>query len=60
MVDGPVETAIETVMREEKADLLIVGAQGHGFLHRITAGSISFHFALRSPFHTLILRPREA
>lgn len=53
---GPVGDALERVMVEENADLLIVGAQGHGFLHRLSIGSISLEQAVRKPYSVLVIR----
>jgi len=53
---GPVGDALERVMIEEKADLLIVGAQGHGFLHRLSIGSVSLEQAVRKPYSVLVIR----
>jgi hypothetical protein len=38
------------------ADLLILGAKGHGFLERITMGSVSLRQAIAGMYSTLILR----
>lgn len=39
------------------ADLLILGAQGHGFVHRLTVGSTSLHEAVHGVYPVLVLRP---
>lgn len=56
VVDLPVNEAIDQVMEETHADLLILGAHGHSFIERLTTGSVSFRAALSSPFSVLILR----
>jgi len=53
---GPIGDALERVMVEEKADLLVVGAQGHGFLHRLSIGSVSLEQAVRKPYSVLVIR----
>ncbi len=50
------ELAIGMAMEETGASLLVLGAQGHGFMHRATIGSVSFHQAMHGQHHTLILR----
>lgn len=48
--------AIDQVMQESRADVLILGAQGHGFMERLTLGSISFHEAVSGKHNMLIVR----
>lgn len=50
------DTAIKKAMWEADADLLILGAQGHGFIERLTLGSTSFHQVVAEPYSVLILR----
>ncbi len=52
----PVHKAIADAMRERSADLLILGAQGHGFFGRAMMGSVSFQQAISEPHSLLILR----
>lgn len=49
-------SAIHSTMTELKADLLILGAQGHGFIERLMVGSISLYEIIAEPFNTLVLR----
>jgi nucleotide-binding universal stress UspA family protein len=49
--------AIRKAMDAEKADLLIMGAQGHGFIHRLFIGSTSLHQVVVEPYPVLVLRP---
>lgn len=56
VVPGDVHEAIKQVMHEAKADLLILGAQGHGFVDRLTLGSVSFREAFAEPHSVLMLR----
>jgi nucleotide-binding universal stress UspA family protein len=55
----PVEEAIRSTMKEHGADLLILGAQGHGFFERLMLGSVSFRQAVAEEYSVLILRPNE-
>lgn len=38
------------------ADLLVMGAQGHGFLKRLMIGSVSLHQVMNEPHPVLVLR----
>jgi len=49
--------AIEACMKEHNADLLIVGAQGRGFLERLRVGSNSFEQVVNTPYNVLVIRP---
>jgi len=51
-----VNDAIGKAMEETESDLLILGAQGHSLLKRLTLGSISFHQAMTAPYSVLLLR----
>lgn len=51
-----IQHGLRRVMVEEGADLLIMGAQGHGFSESILMGSVSLDLALTEPQSTLILR----
>jgi nucleotide-binding universal stress UspA family protein len=55
VVDGEVHEVIADAMRD--ADLLVIGAQGHGFLDRLRMGSVSFRQVVAEPHHVLVLRP---
>ncbi|NBQ54040.1 MAG: universal stress protein [Proteobacteria bacterium] len=56
----PVHKAIADTMRERSADLLIIGAHGHGFFGRAMLGSVSYPQAITEPHSVLILRGNEA
>lgn len=58
VVQSP-NTAIASAMRAVSADLLILGAQGHGFMHRLFIGSTSLHQVVAEPHPVLLLRPRN-
>jgi nucleotide-binding universal stress UspA family protein len=53
----PVDEAINRGMTNAGAELLIMGAQGHGFLHRLTLGSTALHQVVVEPYSVLLLRP---
>lgn len=54
---GDTQLAIKQAMSSHEADLLILGAQGHGFLHRFFIGSTSLHQVVAEPYSILLLRP---
>jgi hypothetical protein len=45
-------------MLDTKSDLLVLGAQGHGFLARLRMGSKSFHQVVSERYSVLVLRPQ--
>jgi nucleotide-binding universal stress UspA family protein len=49
-------SSIPRAMKETGADLLILGAQGHGFVERLSLGSTSFHQTMAEPYPVLVLR----
>lgn len=49
--------AIEESIKEHGADLLIVGAQGRGFLERLRIGSTSFEQVVNTGYNVLVIRP---
>lgn len=53
---GPVGDTLARMMEEEQGDLLVLGAQGHGFLDRLTMGSISLDQVVSKPYSVLVLR----
>jgi nucleotide-binding universal stress UspA family protein len=57
MKPGNVHDAINRAMTEIKPDLLILGAQGHGFLDRLLVGSVALHHVVSEPHSLLIIRP---
>ncbi len=56
VVDDEANPVIEKAMKDTQADLLILGARGHGFIERLTVGSISFHQVIAEPYSVLVLR----
>ena len=53
---GTAEAVIDAVMKRSKADLLILGAHGHGFLERLLMGSTALHMVGNAPWNVLVLR----
>lgn len=56
VLTGKANDAINATMEQSKADLLIIGAHGHGFLERLLIGSTAMHMVGNSPWNTLVLR----
>ncbi len=56
VLNGPAKDVINAVMKETDADLLMLGAHGHGFLERLIMGSTALEMAAAEPWNTLILR----
>lgn len=56
IIAGDPKRIIRDTMNSSKADLLVLGAQGHNFIERLTMGSIALHMVLREPFNVLIIR----
>ncbi|HWA83650.1 MAG TPA: universal stress protein [Fimbriimonadaceae bacterium] len=54
---GTPDVAIREAMELNKSDILVMGAQGHGFIHRLFIGSTSLHQVVAEPYSVLILRP---
>lgn len=58
VLDAHPNDAMKTVMKDTGADLLALGAQGHGFLARLRMGSKSFHQVVSESYPVLVLRPQ--
>jgi len=56
VVDGLPAEVIDAMMKSVDADLLIMGAQGHGFFSRVLIGSLSLQMVVASPHSMLLLR----
>lgn len=56
VVEAHPNLAIEDTMNSEGAELLILGAQGHGFFSRLLIGSVSFHQVVSTPHSVLVIR----
>lgn len=48
--------AIPVALAEERADLLVMGAHGHGFMERLVSGSVALHQVVAADYSTLIVR----
>lgn len=59
VVDDDPNPVIKKTMRDTQADLLILGARGHGFMERLTLGSVSFHQVIAEPYSVLVLRAQD-
>ncbi|HWD39456.1 MAG TPA: universal stress protein [Fimbriimonas sp.] len=53
---GPVNECIRDEMASTGAELLIMGAQGHGFYERLFIGSVSLYQTLATPHSVLLIR----
>lgn len=56
VVDGFPHQVIEAEMKEYNADLLVMGAQGHGFVERLLIGSASLHQVVNEPYSVMVIR----
>jgi nucleotide-binding universal stress UspA family protein len=52
----PIHEAIEARLKESRADLLILGAKGHGLIERLTIGSVALREALTLTQSVLVVR----
>ncbi len=52
----PPQDAIASAMKTTNADLLILGAQGHGFWDRVRLGSVSYYEVIATDHNVLVLR----
>jgi nucleotide-binding universal stress UspA family protein len=53
---GGANDVIRTTMQDTQADVLVIGAQGHGFLERLFIGSTSLHQVSAEPYPVLVVR----
>lgn len=53
---GRANDVIRTTMQDTQADVLVMGAQGHGFLERLFIGSTSLHQVATEPYPVLVVR----
>jgi len=53
---GSPKQAIHDAMKDSDADLLVLGAHGHGLLERLVVGSLALHEVVREPFNVLLMR----
>jgi len=55
--EGHLGQAIIDVAKEERADLIVMGAKGHSAIDRILLGSTSDYVATHAPCSVLVVRP---
>jgi len=55
--DGHVATAILDHAKQDKSDLIVIGAQGHSMIGRLLLGSISDNVATHAECSVLVVRP---
>jgi nucleotide-binding universal stress UspA family protein len=60
VVFGSPAPRIRRVAKEEKADLIVVGARGLGGLKSLTLGSVSDRLTYKADQSVLVVKPREA
>lgn len=58
--DGDAQVVIPQTMQDLNADLLIVGARGHGFWERLWLGSVAHHQIVATPHNVLVIRAKGA
>jgi nucleotide-binding universal stress UspA family protein len=56
VVEGETNEVIVDAMKDVKADLLILGSQGHGFLERLLVGSVALHQVASAYYPILLIR----
>lgn len=56
LVDDYPQEAIAHTMKDTDADLLIMGARGHGFWDRLRLGSVSHFQVVATPHNALVIR----
>ena len=54
---GHVPHAIDVAVKESNADLLVIGAQGHGFIDKLYAGSTASAVLAHATYPVLVMRP---
>jgi len=57
LVPGLINAGISHSMKVQKADLLVLAAQGHGFFERLVMGSVALHQVVAEPYPVLVIRP---
>lgn len=56
VTQGSPKGAINEAMKDCNADLLVLGAHGHGFLERVVTGSLAMHMVVRERHSVLLMR----
>jgi nucleotide-binding universal stress UspA family protein len=60
VVDGNPGEVLADAMQRTGAELLVLGAQGHGWFDRLAYGSVSYRQVVSQPYPVLVLRPATA
>jgi nucleotide-binding universal stress UspA family protein len=53
---GKANDVIRHAMQDTESDVLVLGAQGHGFIQRLLVGSTSLHQVVAEPYPVLVVR----
>lgn len=53
---GPPNIALSQLMKDCEADLIVLGAQGHGFFERLMVGSVALHQVTSESYPVLLIR----
>ena len=56
VIEGEPKDVVRDCVRAAGAGLLVVGAQGHGFLDRLMLGSFALHQVVNEPSNVLVVR----
>lgn len=54
---GTANDVIRQAMQDTQADVLVMGARGHGFVTRLLIGSCAMHQVTAEPYPVLVVRP---
>ena len=58
LIQGNPNKVLSEEMKRTGAELMIMGAQGHGFLDRLFVGSVSFNQVVGEPYSVFVLRDK--
>lgn len=53
---GTANDVIRAAMQDTQSDILVLGAQGHGFVQRLLVGSTALHQVVAEPYPVLVVR----
>jgi nucleotide-binding universal stress UspA family protein len=56
ITEVPIRKAIDSEIRKTKADLLVMGAEGHSFVDRLSVGSVALDEVSNAEFSVLVMR----
>ena len=57
LVNAHVNEGLSKAMSDFQADVLVMGAQGHGVMHRVMLGSTTLHQVVAEPYSVFLIRP---